>query len=192
MQVPNPLVVALTGERGSGKGLFAECFKELVPNKRIVSMKFQDPLREILTILNKPIARENYSALATALRTAFSDEGILVGAMKQRIQASDADIVILDGVRKAEEVPFIHEMSGILVYITADQKTRFERRSRNPEKADEFGMSWEAFLEQDNLPTELTIRSIGETLSDVTIDNSGSVEEFREKVKTFLRQQNFI
>lgn len=191
MQVPNPLVVALTGERGSGKGLFVECFKELVPNKRIVSMKFQDPLREILTMLNKPIARENYSALATALRTAFNDEGILVGAMKQRILASKADIVILDGVRKAEEVPFIHEMGGILVYITADQKIRYERRKSNAEKVDEFGMSWETFLELDNLQPEVTIRTIGETLSDVTIDNSGTVEEFKENIKKFLKGQGF-
>jgi len=182
----HPLVIAVTGERGSGKGLFVELFKELVPNKRIVSIKFNDPLREILTILNKPITREHFSALATALRSAFNDEGILVGAIRQRIQASKADIIILDGVRKTEEITFIHEMNGIVVYVTADQKTRYERRTTNPEKADEFGMSWETFLRHETLPTEVAIRQIGETLSDITMNNNGTVEDFKNAIHVFI------
>lgn len=181
------IIIATVAERGAGKTLFVDIVKKLLPNRRVEWVRFSDIWRDILRILDKEVSRPNLSALATAVREAFRDDGVLSSAIKKRVEESGADIVILDGLRKADEVPLVKELGGILLSITTDKKIRFERRQKNPENTDDFLMTWRQFLEQDELPTEVDIRHIGETMADETIDNSGSVKEFEEKIKEFLR-----
>ena len=190
MQESRASVVAIVAERGAGKSTFVTIVKDFLRHKKVESVKYSDPLRQILTILNKQITREHLSTLITALRSAFGDEGILTDAIRQHIQRLDADVILIDGVRKAEEVPLIRELKGALVYITADRQTRFERRRADRENIDEFGMSWETFMKLDQLAPEVTIRQIGETMADVTIDNSGTVEEFKSSVDSFIQNHS--
>lgn len=181
------LIIATVAEKGAGKGLFIQIVQKLLPGKKVVSVRFSDIWREILKILNKEESRENISNLATAIRTLFNNEGVLVAAMEQRLAKIDADIIILDGLRKPEEVePLVRANSGILVYIVADQKVRFERRRGHAETTDERNMNWEQFIHQEQLAPELSIRAIGETMADARIENNGTVEEFKENVKVFL------
>ncbi len=178
--------IALVAEKGAGKGLFAEIIKKLLPNKRLVSVRFSDVLCDILDLLGKEKSRQNISTMATVLRDTFQDEGLLTAVMRKRLQGIDADIFLLDGLRKEKEIPLVREYEGILIYITADQKIRFERSSQRAEKSDEIGMTWEQFVAQEQMPTETSIRHIGETMADVTIENNGSIEEFESSVKEFI------
>lgn len=178
--------IALVAESGAGKGLFVEIVKKLLPELSIVSVRFSDPLVEILDLLGKERSRDNIDTLVTALREAFHDQGILEGALKKRLQGIKADIVILDGLRKEKEVPLVRESNGILVYINADQRVRYERRKGEAEKPDELGMSWEKFVEQGNAPPQREIRHIGEIMADAIIENNASVEEFALKIKEFI------
>ncbi|GEM_PF-1388867 len=181
------IVIATVAEKGAGKGLFIELVKELLPDKKVISVRFSDIWRQMLHLLNKEESRENISNLATAIRALFHDDGILVGAMQKRLANIDADIIILDGVRKEEEVkPLVRERKGLLVYIAASPEVRFERRSAHAETTDEVGMNWEQFMHQESIATEVTIRHIGETMADVTIENNGTVDAFRERIKEFL------
>ena len=182
--------IALVAESGAGKGLFVETMKKLLPNKRIVSVRFSDVLCDILDMLGKERSRNNIDMLVTALRTAFNDEGILNDAMRKRLANTQADIVILDGLRKEKEVEVVHEWLGILVYIAADQRVRFERRRQVAEKPDELNMSWEQFVIQANAAPQVQIRHIGQTLADVTIENNGSVEEFEAAIQEFIKRQS--
>ena len=181
-------VIATVAEKGGGKGLFIKLAQKLLPEKRVAAVRFSDIWREILKILNKEESRENISQLATAIRTLFNDEGVLVGAMEQRLAGIDADIIILDGLRKPEEIEsLVRRRGGTLLYITASPEARFERRREHAETTDERGMNWEQFIRQDNLAPEVAIRAIGETMADVTIENNGTLEEFEQKVKEFLQ-----
>lgn len=184
-----PLVIATVAEKGAGKGLFIEIVKKLLPDKKVVSVRFSDIWREILHLLNKEESRENISNLATAIRALFNDDGVLVDAMKQRLAEIDAHIIVLDGLRKPEEIPLVRSRKGILVYIVASPEIRFDRRRQHAETTDERGMSWERFLRQDAMPTEAAIRTIGETMADATIENNGTVEEFEEKIRAFINQR---
>ncbi|MEK7082424.1 MAG: hypothetical protein AAB915_01985, partial [Patescibacteria group bacterium] len=171
-----PLIIATVAEKGAGKGLFIQLAQKLLPDKKIVSVRFSNIWREILHTLGKEESRENISNLATAIRALFHDDGILVGAMQKRIADIDADIVILDGLRKPEEVePLVRENSGILVYIAASPATRFARRREHAETTDEKGMTREQFTHQENLAPEISIRAIGETMADEAIENNGTV-----------------
>lgn len=180
--------IALVAESGAGKGLFVAIVKKLLPKLSIVSVRFSDPLVEILDVLGKERSRDNIDTLVTALREAFHDQGILDEALGKRLQEIKAEIVILDGLRKEKEVSLIRESNGILVYIAADQRARYERRKKEAEKPDELGMSWEQFVAQGNAPPQQEIRHIGETMADVTIENNKSVEEFELKIKEFIKR----
>lgn len=183
-----PLIIAVVAEKGAGKGLFIDMARKLLPEKRIVSIRFSDTWREILHLLDLEESRENISNLATAIRTLFHDDGILVRAMKKRLAGIDADIVILDGLRKEEEVaPLVRDNGGILVYIAASPETRFARRREHAETTDEKGMSWEQFMHQEGLAPEVAIRHIGETMADAMIENNGSVAEFEKRIADFLK-----
>lgn len=184
------IVIATVAEKGAGKGLFIEIVKKLLPDKKVMSVRFSDIWREILYLLNKEESRENISNLATAIRTLFKDEGVLVGAMEKRLAQIDADIAILDGLRKPEEIPLVRSRKGILVYIAASPEIRFQRRSQHAETTDERGMDWEQFARQDEMAPEAAIHAIGETMADYRIDNNRRVEEFEEKVKEFLQRYN--
>lgn len=179
--------IACVAENGAGKGLFVELLKKLLPDRHIVSIRFSDPLYNIIEILGKETSRQNIDTLATALREGFHDEGILMGAIRKRLSTIEADIVILDGLRKEKEVALVREREGILVFIAADQRIRYERRRQTAEKSDEFNMSWEQFKEQSNAAPHREIRMIGETMANVAIENNGTVEEFEVKVKKFVK-----
>ena len=114
--------IALVAENGAGKGLFVETMKKLLPGYRIVSVRFSDVLFDILDMLGKERSRDNIDSLVTALRHAFNDEGILNDAMRKRLADTEADIVILDGLRKEKEIPVVRERQGLLVYIVVDQR----------------------------------------------------------------------
>ena len=182
--------LTLVAENGAGKGLFVEIVKKLLPNLRIISVRFSDPLLEILDILDKERSRDNIDTLVTALREAFHDEGILNKALARRLQGIEADIIILDGLRKEKEVPFIRAFNSMLIYIVADQRVRYERRKQEGEKSDELGMSLDQFVYQSNALPQREIRYIGETVADATIENNGSVEEFELTIKEFIKHHH--
>ncbi len=176
-------IIALVAESGAGKGLFIQIVKKYYPNKRIEVVRFSDVLRDMLDILGKEKSRNNIDMLVTALREAFDDEGILSHAIEKRLKKCDADIVILDGLRKIKEILLVHACGGILIFIAADQKIRYKRRKQSAEKPDEIDMSWEQFVLQGNAAPEKEICTIGQTLADMTIENNGSIEEFEVSVK---------
>lgn len=181
--------IGIIAEKGAGKGLFVKIAQKLLPQYKISSIRYSDVPREILAILNKEESRENMQALSTALRRAFNDEGIFNATVKQRLQNTDADIIILDGVRKKEEAEMVKELEGTLIYITADPKVRFDRRQKESENTDETGMSWEQFQKQELAETEISIQEIGEKMANVVIENNGTMEEFENKIGAFLENK---
>lgn len=182
--------IATVAEKGAGKGLFVELVKKLLPDRRIAMVRFSDPLREIVALLGKEESRDNIDTVVTALRNAFHDDGILIPAIHKRLNQIDGDIIILDGLRKPEEISLIREHNGILLYIVADQRTRFERRRQNAETTDEIGMSWEQFVRQDQATVHISIHTIGETMADARIENNGTIEKFEATIKKFLEEHD--
>lgn len=178
--------IALVAESGAGKGLFVEIMEKLLPNQRIIVVRFSDVLCDILDMLGIEKSRDNIDTLVTALRGAFHDEGLLTMIMCKRLQGMDADIVILDGLRKEKEVSLVRERAGLLVYITADKEVRYGRLKARAEKPDEIGMTWERFVEQDNAAPQLQIRHIGETMADTVLENNGTLEEFESAIGKFI------
>lgn len=182
------IYIGVIAEKGAGKGLFVTLAQKLMPQLKTATVRFSDIPREILTTLRKDISRENMQILSTALRKAFADEGVFNKPIKNRLQNTEAGLIILDGVRKKEEAEMIKGLGGILLYIKADPEIRFARRKKEAENTDEANMSWEQFQKQELAETEISIREIGEKMADAVIENNGSIEEFENKTKEFLRK----
>lgn len=153
-------------------------------------IRSSDFWKQILDVLCKEESRENMDAVATALRAAFCDDGILNVPLKKAMERANADVIVLDGLRKPEEVQPIKDLGGNVVFISAKPDIRFQRRKEHAEKTDEHNMTFEQFVYQDDLPSNRTICSMGKTMADARIENNGTIEEFGAAIRKFLEDQN--
>jgi len=179
---------ALIAQIGAGKGLLVKTVQKLYPELAIISLRYSDPLREMLRDLKKEQSRENLQILGESLRQAARGEGILSKILISRVETMPADIVFFDGIRKEGEARAIQEIGAKLIYIFADQKTRYQRRLADPDNPGEREMTFEEFQRRDSDPAEMDIRRIGETMADIKIENNGTIEEFQEKIKEICKK----
>lgn len=141
-----PLVIGVVGEKGSGKGTFADIFRVACPGKRIATIRFSDILRETLTRWAIPESRANLQKIAMTMVGAFGTDA-LANAIVARVNAMDADVVILDGIRRKSELTLLRQFpSNMLIYVTAPLAVRFERLRQRRENIGEGTMSYEQFL----------------------------------------------
>jgi uridine kinase len=187
MEEKSKVYIGLTGEIGSGKGTFVTFLKELLSERTIVHQRFSDLLRETLALWSLPATRKNLQDVAIAMEHQFGDGTIANGA-KQYALRTEADIVIIDGVRWLPDEKMIRGFpKGILVYITAPDRIRFERRKSANEKINEGNTTWERFEEEAKAENERYIPDIGNR-ADFKIVNDGTLEAYRDKVKDFVEQ----
>lgn len=177
-------ILGLIGENGSGKETFTNILEGLIPNISKDRIRTGDILKEILELLYLPKTRANMQLLAAILRDKIAPD-VLANAAFQRIKASNAEIVILDGMRWPPEVEILKKLpNNFLVYITADPKVRFERLKMRKEKAGEGEMSYEQFLKEEEAPTETLIKTLAQN-ADIKIENNGNLDDLRNQVEVF-------
>lgn len=99
-------ILALAGEMGSGKGAIAEYLIEKHGAKKF---RFSSVFRDILDRLHIEESRENIQALSTTLRSAFGDD-ILSQTIVGDIGQSDAPLIIIDGVRREEDMRYLKHL----------------------------------------------------------------------------------
>ena len=174
-------VVGVVGMPASGKTEAAEvAHEEGVP---VVSMG--DVIREEVELRGLEPTDKNMGRVGVALREKEGDEAVAQRCASE-IHNKDASVVLVDGVRSADEAEFFREEFGedfVLVAVEAPFETRLERvrergRSDDADAADEL-------RERDE--RELGY-GMGEAIeeADVTIQNDGSLEEFREEFRGVL------
>ncbi|EKE11895.1 MAG: hypothetical protein ACD_15C00003G0007 [uncultured bacterium] len=157
MEGKKKIVIGLLGESGSGKDTVAEYLREKHGAKL---MRFADPLKEILHIFFDKISREDQQWLALQLRERFGRD-IFPKALKRRIE-NESGIIVVNGIRFWEDYDFIEGFDpGYVIYVTADQKVRWERSSKRGEKSDD-GADFKRFQELEQSETEVHIPEIGE------------------------------
>ena len=178
------VIIGLIGENGSGKETFTNILEGLIPDVSKERVRTGDILRDILNLLFLPKTRANLQLLAKILRDGISPD-VLARAAFHRIEQTQADIVILDGMRWPPEVNILREFPhNFLIYISADPKIRFQRLRSRKEKEGEGEMSYEQFLKEEHAPAEELIKNLAEN-ADVTIINDGNLENLRLQVEQF-------
>jgi len=164
------IIIGLVGESGSGKDTAAKYLSEKYGVK---IMRFADPLKEILHIFFDKISREDQQWLALELRRRFGNN-IFPKALKRRIE-NESGVVVVNGIRFKEDYEFIKNFEcGHIIYVTADQKLRWERSTNRGEKSDD-NISLKKFQEMEKVETEVHIPEIG-AKADFTIRNEKDLE----------------
>ena len=108
--------------------------------------------------------------------------GTLSNATFECVSRFKADIIIIDGVRWETDVALIRRFpKNLLVYITADAHTRYNRTIARGEKSGESTTSFEQFMQEEQAPNELLISKFGAS-ADCIIKNDGSIEEYKKAV----------
>lgn len=180
------IVIGLVGGKGSGKETFGNFLKGLLPQKQIDRIHFSDILVETLDFWGVPKTRNNLQILAQHMEKFGA--GTLSSAIKKRVENSKAEIVIIDGIRWRSDLKMLKSFpKNLLVYITADLKIRYQRTKGRGEKAFEETSSFEQFLKEEKAKNEILIPKIGKN-ADYKIENNGSMEELKTKVKKFVEQ----
>lgn len=175
-------IIAFVGMPASGKSEASTVARSL--NIPVVNMG--DVVREETAKRGLPPTDENIGGIGTMLR---KEEGLDIIAKRcvPKIQTLDSHIVVVDGVRNIEEIGHFKERFGsdfLLIAILAPLEQRFQRvkmRARSDDmsyidelkKRDEREKSW---------GLEKAIK-----MADITLNNTRSLEIFREEIKTQLR-----
>lgn len=178
-------IIGLVGEKGSGKDTFARFLQEIIKDKSVAHLRFSDLLRQTLKIWGLLETRVNLQKLAQILEDGFGP-GTLAHGIEIQIQKTNADIIILDGIRWWPDVKLLKKFSNhLLVYITADPKLRFERLTQRGEKDGESLMNFKQFQKEEQAKNELLIPEIGSE-AGYKITNNSSIEDFKKEIEKFL------
>lgn len=179
------IVIGVIGEKGSGKETFANLLAEILPHKKVLGIATSNILKQTLSLWDLPDIRENYTKLVISMEEVFG-AGTLARANKKLIEQSDAEIVVVDGLRRYPEIDLIRSFpQNYLVYLTASPQVRFERIKNRAAKENETSMSFENFMQEENLETERLIKEMAKG-ADYTIENNEGLEEFKQKINGFV------
>ena len=127
--------------------------------------------------------------MSTALREAFGQDA-LANVMEQQVKESTADIVVVDGIRRMEDIEDLQKEPNFhLVEVSAPPEVRFERLKKRKEKAGEADMTWEEFLHMGERETERTIAGVAKQANH-KIDNDSDFETFKAKLDAFVASLN--
>ncbi|HUC01569.1 MAG TPA: hypothetical protein VMA75_01535 [Candidatus Paceibacterota bacterium] len=183
------LVIGIVGAPLAGKETCANTLEKLlVEDGYTVSRHtFSEILKETLDLWGIPRGRDNEQKMAIVMNadTGFGD-GALSRAMRHRLVGDTADVTILDGVRWLGDERMIRGLNDegiktILIYISADPKVRHARLlARN--RSGEGATTWEKFMEQEKVRTEVDIPDIGSRAEIVLENNYDDVEHFERDI----------
>ncbi len=183
------LVLGITGEKRAGKDEFAKILFDLIglfPSMaltRYAIFRYSDMIAKCLDELDIDKSRKNMQLFSPIIEAAYG-AGVFSRAMTRKVLLAGLDLAVIVGVRWPSDLAELRKVGGTLVYVTANERIRFERARASSEKLDEAGMTWEKFMEQENAPTEIHIPAIG-AQADFRLENNGTMAEFREQVYKF-------
>ncbi|MFC1638352.1 AAA family ATPase [Patescibacteria group bacterium] len=179
----NKKVIGLVGEIASGKGTVSQYLQEKYNGK---IYRFSDVLRNILDVLHLECKRENLSNLSLSLRETFG-ENILSNALVKSVLKDNNELIILDGIRRKEELDFLGEIEGFkLVYVESNMENRYRRIIERGENADDNTKTFEEFKKDHEMDAELRIREMKD-MADIVIDNSGTLDELYKKADALMK-----
>ena len=178
------IIIGLVGSLASGK----ETTKKYLAEKyNAKDCRFSSILRDVLTRVDVSNSRENLQKLSTVLRANFG-ENLLAKAIAMDASKLEADVVVIDGVRRFTDIEHLNELPNfILVKIDADPKIRYERMKLRNENAGDDKKTLEQFLEDHNAEADKQIPEVMKT-AKYSIDNGGTLEDLYKQIDEIIKK----
>lgn len=176
------IIIGLVGEAAAGKGTVANY---LIEKYGATTFVFSSPMKDCVKRLHLPLSRENLTKFSELSRKAYGDD-LYAHVIAEDCKASDAAMIVVDGVRRHTDIGTLKHLPGFhLIYVTAPVELRWQRARNRGEKAGESEMSLEQFKQEELLPTEVEIRSVGES-AEFMVENSGSFDELYTSMSSIM------
>lgn len=178
------LILGIVGEMGSGKGVIAD---HVVKNFNAGSHKFSQILRDILDRVYVEQSRESISTLSLILRKNFG-ETVLAKSMFNDVQTDEHDIVVIDGVRRIEDIVYLKELPEFkLVFVDANIETRYQRLVARGENKGDEDKTIEQFKRDHEADADARIADMKKD-ADLVIENNGTYEELYKQIDEIVKQ----
>ena len=180
----NKKIIGLIGEKGAGKGTVSDY---LIEKYQAVHYGTSKILRRALEDLHLAVTRDNLVKLAVTLKEAYG-QSVIIDSLIQDMEKNNSGIIIADGIRMHGDVEPFRKKYGknfFLVYIEADIKLRYERTKLRKQNDGEGEATFEQFLTEEKMPTEVAIHEIGEQ-ADFKLNNDSTLEELKAQVDEMM------
>lgn len=173
------VIIALTGLARSGKDTAAKYISEKYGFKWFDFSR--DALEQELRVRNLPITKENMSSLGDELRKKYGTD-ILAQKLVEKIKQSNAENVVVSGVRSPEEAGCLKRSAEkfILIKIIADPKKRIQRAGNA------------GIVARDEQDIKKKGMSKVLDMADVIIENNGTLDELHQKIDAVLLQSQNV
>jgi len=176
-------IIGLVGSLASGK----ETIKKYLAEKyQAKDCRFSSILRDILARLTIPNSRENLQKISTVLRANFGED-LLASAIANDASKLDADIVVIDGVRRFTDIEHLKDLPNfILIKIDADPKLRYERMKLRNENIGDDKKTFEEFIKDHEAEADKQIPEVMKS-AKYEIINDGTFEELYKKIEEMVK-----
>lgn len=185
-----PDIIGIAGTNGSGKDTLAELREEL---QGALNTSLSDVLRREATKRGLSHERKNLRAISTEWENELG-EGALVQKVLEYYQSERGGRggLSISSVRRVTEAKAIKQAGGVIVWVDADQRQRYDRIAARNRSDDTI--SFEEFAEQERAELFNTTKAKGalETgkiadIADIKIYNDfSSKQEYEDYLKEFF------
>jgi dephospho-CoA kinase len=172
------IIIGIAGEIASGKDTAG---KYLAERYQALSLRFSQPLRDILDRMNLPQDREHMAKLSLHLRQAFGEDIFSKVIMAEANRGAE-NLVVVDGVRRLPDILHLEsEEHFYFVYVEASSETRYDRLTKRRQNIDDATKTPVQFEKDAQLETERQIRDLKDR-ADFVVNNDGPLEELQKQL----------
>lgn len=185
-----PEIIGISGTNGAGKD---ELGLLLAERCGYHFHSVSDLLREELTRTGQEINRENLSNLSKQWRTESGDNGIMFTRSIEKYKAEKTEMgyrgLALASIRHPDEALRVKEHGGVVVWVDADQRVRYDRLQGANRGRAEDQATFEEFQAHEyremHPPADAPVGTLNmkgvQDIADIHIENDfDSLESYRD------------
>jgi len=178
------IILGISGEIASGKDTVG---KYIAEKYGALSLRFSQPLRDMLDRLHLEQNRENMARLSLYLRKAFGED-IFSKVILSEAKKSQSGLVVVDGIRRSPDILHLeNEKHFYFVYVETSSEARYERLIQRHQNTDDTTKTTAQFEKDALLETETQVRDLKER-ADFVINNNGTLEELYAQIDQIVEK----
>lgn len=180
------IILGLVGDLAAGKGTIAKYLNEKYGAR---SYKFSTMLRDMLDRIYVEKTRENLQTISTFVRKQYGQD-VMSKVIAKDVEKDPGNIVVVDGIRRPTDITYLQKLDGFhLIYITADQKIRWERLVKRNENPGDDTKSFEEFCRDEKAEADRLIKELG-AQAEYRIDNDGEMNQLFVEIEKIISKNS--